>query len=100
MENALEDYTYAASAATVGAVNVRSNFPNTFNFNGGFDENGVITGTIAHTLTASGGTVSQNGVFSGLIGSDGAVGVFKNNDDEAGKLVPFVGGFVVKPPTE
>ena len=98
--NQAADNTYAASADTVGAVNVRSNFPNTFNFNGGFDENGVITGTIAHTLTASGGTVSQNGVFSGLIGSDGAVGVFKNNDDEAGKLVPFVGGFVVKPPTE
>ncbi len=92
------DYTYAERADTVGAVNVRSNFPNTFTFNGGFDANGVITGTIAHTLTATGGTVSQNGVFSGLIGHDGAVGVFKNDDAEAGKLLPFVGGFVVEPP--
>ena len=91
------NYTYAASATTVGAVNVRSNFPNTFDFNGGFDANGVITGTIAHTLTAN-GALNQTGVFSGLIGQDGAVGVFKNDDDATD--APFVGGFVVKPPTE
>ena len=92
------DNTYAASADTVGAVNVRSNFPNTFNFDGGFDANGVITGTIAHTLTANGSTLNRTGVFSGLIGVRGAVGVFKNDDTNTD--LPFVGGFVVKPPTE
>ncbi len=90
------NYTYATRAETVGAVNVRSNFPNTFNFNGGFDANGVITGTIAHTLTANGSTLNRTGVFSGLIGVRGAVGVFKNDDTNTD--LPFVGGFVVKPP--
>ncbi len=91
------NYTYAERAETVGAVNVRaSNFRNTFNFDGGFDANGVITGTIAHTLSAGGPTASQNGVFSGLIGVRGAVGVFKNDDTI--KTSPFVGGFVVVAP--
>nr|MCA8834421.1 hypothetical protein [Pseudomonadota bacterium] len=92
----------ATGTTALGAVNVETRpgaipYMSTFNFDGGFNAQGVITGTVAHTngKPIDGGTV--NGVFNGLIGVDGAVGVFKSNDSQA---FGFIGGFVANPPAE
>ena len=58
-----------------------------FGLNGSFDTNGVMTGT----YTASEGLPA--GRFGGIIGTKGAVGVFKSN----GAVSSIVGGFVARP---
>ena len=66
-----------------------------FLVDGTFDANGVITGNVHYDEFASDTRLNisaPNGVLSGLIGTDGAVGVFYNT---AGDL--YVGGFVVSP---
>ncbi|MCA8835187.1 MAG: hypothetical protein K8953_08895, partial [Proteobacteria bacterium] len=59
-----------------------------FSLDGSFDENGVMTGD----YTAEAGRPA--GRFGGIIGTTGAVGVFKSN----GRVNSIVGGFVAKPP--
>ena len=59
-----------------------------FKLDGSFDENGVMTG--AYTAEAS----RPAGRFGGIIGTTGAVGVFKSD----GVSNSIVGGFVAKPP--
>ncbi len=59
-----------------------------FNVNGNFDANGVMWGDVALGD-------NTNGVFSGLIGQNGAVGAFRGEDGNGG----YAGGFQVKPPS-
>nr|MCA8835541.1 hypothetical protein [Pseudomonadota bacterium] len=98
-----EQATYTYVNDTVGAVNVNAPntggdaFNNTFDFTGGFNAQGVITGTVAHTNSKPIGGGTVNGVFNGLIGVDGAVGVFKSDDAQS---FGFIGGFEAKPPAE
>ncbi|MCA8834786.1 MAG: hypothetical protein K8953_06820, partial [Proteobacteria bacterium] len=103
IRNQSSDYTYAEGGGLVlSGVNVpatnstdQSTYRNTFNFFGGFNAQGVITGTVAHIN--SGQTGTANGVFNGLIGINGAVGVFKSDDAQP---YSFIGGFVATPPAE
>ena len=67
-----------------------------FEFNGDFNRAGVISGGVVYTPSENNRTPT-NGTFNGLIGTLGAVGVFK--DDGRGSSY-FVGGFVANPPTE
>ena len=55
-----------------------------FNIDGKFTANGVIYGTVDFT------GADNNGTLTGLIGQNGAVGIFKRNSDSS----PYVGGFV------
>ena len=59
-------------------------------FTGTFNTRGVIDGTITHT----GPNKVSNGIMTGLIGSEGAVGVFISNADAD---VSYGGGFVARP---
>ncbi len=58
--------------------------------NGKFTANGVIYGTVR--LYA--GQSNSLGTLTGLIGQDGAVGIFASNDN---RQADYVGGFVAKP---
>ncbi|MCA8834899.1 MAG: hypothetical protein K8953_07395, partial [Proteobacteria bacterium] len=62
----------------------------TFNVDGEFDMNGVMWGNVALN-----NSTFANGVFSGLIGQNGAVGAFIGANSDSG----YAGGFVVKPPS-
>ncbi len=74
-----------------------------FRIDGAFDAGGVITGTTSRrvymdktdvsTYDAS-SRVNTVGTLRGLIGSDGAVGVFTTDAEDA--FVPYAGGFVAK----
>ena len=55
-----------------------------FFIDGKFTANGVIYGTVDFT------GADNNGTLTGLIGQNGAVGIFKRNSDSS----PYVGGFV------
>ncbi|MCH9664065.1 MAG: hypothetical protein K0U66_10495, partial [Gammaproteobacteria bacterium] len=66
-----------------------------FLVDGTFDANGVITGNVHYDDFASDTRLNisaPNGVLSGIIGADGAVGVFYNTTGDL-----YVGGFVVSP---
>ncbi len=67
-----------------------------FGLDGTFD-GGVIAGTITPAPTESALMNRPAGRFNGVIGVDGAVGVFKSNNDETPSN-SYVGGFVAKPP--
>ncbi len=56
-----------------------------------FDGTGVISGDITRRVTGD----TSTGTISGLIGAEGAVGVFHSN---VGATTPYVGGFVASPP--
>ncbi|MGU9963369.1 MAG: hypothetical protein ACNYPD_04595 [Candidatus Halichondribacter symbioticus] len=60
-----------------------------FSVNGNFNADGVMWGDVG--LGGSSGTPPVNGVFSGLIGQNGAVGVFKGSDGGG-----YAGGFQAK----
>ncbi len=62
-------------------------------FNGTFNEFGVMSGITTYT-----GTPDSIGVFNGLIGTLGAVGVFKDNNVHTAR--DYLGGFVANPPTQ
>ncbi|MGU9964115.1 MAG: hypothetical protein ACNYPD_08520 [Candidatus Halichondribacter symbioticus] len=87
-------------------TNIPANNPRfAFRILGEFDAKGVITGTTDRrtytdltdvtTYDASSLTVNTEGTLRGLIGSDGAVGVFTTDAEDAN--VPYAGGFVAKP---
>ncbi|MCA8834784.1 MAG: hypothetical protein K8953_06810, partial [Proteobacteria bacterium] len=73
-------------ATTIGETNAFLRI----DFNGVFDDKGVISGTTTGSFNAAG----ANGTFNGLIGVNGAVGVFKGTGG-TGELKSYVGGFVV-----
>ncbi len=60
-----------------------------YKLTGTFNTRGVIDGTIRHTEAKV-----SNGIMTGLIGSEGAVGVFISNADAD---VSYGGGFVARP---
>ncbi len=62
-----------------------------FGLNGSFDGNGVMTGDYTTTLAEQ-----PEGRFGGIIGTEGAVGVFKSSG--VNSTTSIVGGFVAKPP--
>ena len=76
-----------------------------FLINGTFNSNGVISGTVElgdYTGNARDATLPNNenrgsGMLTGLIGQEGAVGVFLKNPNDPGKSFNFAGGFVAAP---
>nr|MCA8835679.1 hypothetical protein [Pseudomonadota bacterium] len=85
------------------SINLDSNgVPYYFLLTGEFDTSGVIDGTVARASFTDGdrnamvaGT-NTPGVLSGLIGAEGAIGVFHSNNDGIG-LYAYSGGFIVSP---
>ncbi|MCA8834798.1 MAG: hypothetical protein K8953_06880, partial [Proteobacteria bacterium] len=75
-----------------------------FSLKGTWDERGVITGTTlnaeylddARTMVDVGNPANTPGILTGLIGQDGAVGVFYSNNDGIG-TTPYIGGFIAAP---
>ncbi len=65
-----------------------------YEIDAGFNDMGVISGGITRRVTTPTADTST-GTISGLIGVDGAVGVFRSN---AGQTTSYVGGFVASPP--
>ena len=63
-----------------------------FSLTGNFGSNGVFKGGVSFG--------SSPGILRGLIGQEGAVGVFISNNDEIGNEAYYAGGFVVVPPNE
>ncbi len=73
-----------------------------FKLEGGFNAKGVIINGKVTYGTFTNGTVDENqfkspGILTGLIGREGAVGVFHSNNDGVGNT-PYIGGFVAVPP--
>ncbi len=66
---------------------------------GNFDNKGVITGSIMFNETNIRGAIETPGTLTGLIGQEGAVGVFVRNNDDIGNQ-NYSGGFVARPPAE
>ena len=97
------DYTYDAGATATGSFRVpvidtndSMSYSNQFNFSGLFNEQGVIRGGVNHDNGSPRAVGISSGTFNGLIGVNGAVGVFKSNN--SGQSYDFIGGFVVTPP--
>ena len=65
-------------------------------FDGEFDTNGVMSGTANQINTFNNNAIVVDGTFNGLIGVDGAVGVFKGINPAGTQ--GYVGGFQVKKP--
>nr|MCA8833858.1 hypothetical protein [Pseudomonadota bacterium] len=88
-------------------VQVSDDATSHFLLNGNFDATtGVIDGTVElgdfagndRTATLPNNEHRGSGMLTGLIGEDGAVGVFIKNNDDTGQSSNFAGGFVaVKP---
>ncbi len=76
-----------AGAGKAGSISATTIASTDYSFTGKFDANGVIDGTVTHT-----DTTDSTGPLQGLIGQDGAVGVFISN---AGTQ-DFGGGFVAR----
>nr|MCA8833793.1 hypothetical protein [Pseudomonadota bacterium] len=95
---------FNATGGTINAFIPTSNPRFAFRIVGEFDAGGVITGitdrrtysdnTDVSTFDASSSRVNTVGTLRGLIGSDGAVGVFTTDAEDAG--VPYAGGFVAQ----
>ena len=85
--------TYGGSGLSAGkSGSVAATIANTlYSFTGEFDARGVIIGTVTRTETSPVST--SMGTLQGLIGQDGAVGVFISN---AGEGVDYGGGFVAR----
>ena len=95
---------FNTTGGTISAFIPASNPRFAFRIDGEFDAGGVITGTTNRriyrdntdiTTYDSAQLINTEGTLRGLIGSDGAVGVFTT--DAAGARVPYAGGFVAKP---
>ncbi len=83
----------ATSKGNAGSV--AATIENTlYSLEGEFDARGVIIGTITHTVTSPAEVISM-GTLQGLIGQDGAVGVFISNSDAS---MDYGGGFVARKP--
>ena len=81
---------------TGGELTARANYRNTdyYTLAGNFDAGGVITGTVAYT-TGFEIDPTSNGILTGIIGANGAIGVFYGEDNSRN----YGGGFVAKPKT-
>ncbi len=95
---------FNATGGTINAFIPTSLAQIAFRIDGEFNAKGVITGTTSRrvyrdntdvsTYEASSFNINTVGTLRGLIGSDGAVGVFTT--DAAGAREPYSGGFVAK----
>ena len=92
-------------AGTISAsVQVSTSYNSRYSLTGNFDSSGVIRGDIEYLRdrfsTGGGGINSKTpGRLRGLIGQEGAVGVFIINNDGIGSY-RYSGGFVARPPSE
>ena len=89
--------TFDGTAGTAGAFFVDIVQDYDFLIEGAFDKNGVITGKTHYakfTGNLQTATNVRNGTLSGIIGRDGAVGVFHG----VVSRLPYVGGFIAAPP--
>ncbi len=72
-----------------------------YSLNGSFNDNGLITGNVTRSTTSvSVGrvtTLKSNATLTGLIGQEGAVGIFISDEKESSG---YSGGFVARPPDE
>ncbi len=87
------------SAGSIEAFVATSGISRHFLLKGTYDANGVITGTVLAGLfdnnERSNPSATINGVLTGLIGQEGAVGAFVSNADNYN----YAGGFVASPRT-
>ena len=79
---------------TGGMLEARANYRNTdyYTLAGNFDAGGLITGTVAYT-TGFEIDPTSNGILTGIIGANGAIGVFYGEDTSRN----YGGGFVTRP---
>ena len=79
---------------TGGMLEARANYRNTdyYTLAGNFDAGGLITGTVAYT-TGFEIDPTSNGILTGIIGANGAIGVFYGEDTSRN----YGGGFVARP---
>ena len=87
--NALED-----RFGTQSPVSLRGRF---FAFNGTFNADGVLTGTVESSANFSFVGARQAGTFNGIVGQAGVLGVFKSDADTTTSGVQYAGGFAVVP---
>ncbi len=97
------DVTYGGGTNTIKAF-VASGSTDHFLLEGNFTANGVISGTVNYGIfTITGGVESTtrptNGILTGLIGQDGALGAFHSNEAE-GATNGYAGGFIATKPAE
>ncbi len=69
-----------------------------YSLTGNFDSKGLITGNVIRSVnrSATQNAVITNGTLTGLIGQEGAVGVFVSDINKNG----YSGGFVARPPAD
>ncbi len=79
------------NAGTSAGTITYGNTGTTYQIDATFNDIGVIRGDITRRVTGD----TSTGTISGLIGAEGAVGVFRNN---VGTTTSYVGGFVASPP--
>ena len=87
--NALED-----RFGTQSPVSLRGRF---FAFNGTFNADGVLTGTVESSANFDLVGARQAGTFNGIVGQAGVLGVFKSDADTTTSGVQYAGGFAVVP---
>ncbi len=99
------DIDFSAQSLTA-FVQVRDNDTRHFSISGTFNDNGVISGTVelgdyTDNINAPANLLANErrgtGQLTGLIGEEGAVGVFLKNPNDTGKSFNFAGGFVAAP---
>ena len=98
------DITFNAAGGDINTI-VSGRTEDYFELDGTFNNRGVISGTANHVYYENGriggvtGDIVNSGPVTGLIGQEGAVGVFVSNR-QTGNTSGFAGGFVARPPSE
>ena len=96
--------TFNAAGGDISTI-VSGRTEDYFELDGTFNNRGVISGTANHVYYENGrignvtGDIVNSGPVTGLIGQEGAVGVFVSNR-QTGNTSGFAGGFVARPPSE
>ncbi|MCA8833585.1 MAG: hypothetical protein K8953_00745, partial [Proteobacteria bacterium] len=98
------DITFNATGGDISTI-VSGRTEDYFELDGTFNKQGVISGTANHVYYENGriggvtGDIVNSGPVAGLIGQQGAVGMFISNR-QTGNTGGFAGGFVARPPSE
>ncbi|MGU9962827.1 MAG: hypothetical protein ACNYPD_01840 [Candidatus Halichondribacter symbioticus] len=87
---------FDAKTLSSGVIALTGGTPATISITkGSFNKTtGLITGTVLFADTAPGSTKTTTGILRGVIGREGAVGVFASGTPVSGDFGDFVGGFV------
>ncbi|MCA8835625.1 MAG: hypothetical protein K8953_11135, partial [Proteobacteria bacterium] len=100
------DITFNTTGGEISTV-VSGRTEDYFELDGTFNNRGVISGTANHVYYENGrigevtGDIVNSGPLSGIIGQEGAVGVFVSNRQTGPSAGSgFAGGFVARPPSE